>query len=740
MASLVTEILANSGSLEKDDLGTRLRKLTSSVDEIKSEVYDAVKKKYVEFQPSLDTALELENKVNQVSSEVNALNDQIQNEIKMDLNMSTSDLQDITLSHAKTKAKIQVLSTLCKIHDGLQLFKSSLTSQDYKAAADNLECLKSDLYSLIGENQCEFEIVKAIRTELTVHQETLLHTLGENWKQVVSWKSPKMELQISHDDLLQDMVVAMHKVGILNGKIQTFGKHLLEHVFLPIVTNPSVQCVTTGKSKTTKITFKKVNSDDSYVQPQKVYQEILKVLRGLEGALLEIKITIGEDEQRSLMSILGMSIWKDLSDLLIKECLVKSIPTTNAQLTGYNSVITATEEFEKSLAKLGFVSDDVTPLLSYAKDVNIHFANKKCRDILVESRNLMKQDLHNTVIVGVVEDECNNQGGQQHISGKDKNLHGEEMRKNYVSPGTFQFPQCRISITTQQLVNLAYETLFEATQSSQQCATQLFQTTRSMFELYCAVIPTYHKDSLAKFPQLSALHHNNCMYIAHHLLTLGHQYRDQLPPPLCQGSATFVDEIPQFRHLATDCFMEQMRTQRNQVIEYLNGAGNMDQVSSGENYKTTERSFKQVLHQLVHLHAVWSHVLPSSVFIKVMGTLVNTVFQHIVDKIVALEDISTDDANQLLALMTMLLEKVPETLQPENTQVVVVEAMVIPHWVTYKELMFILEASLQNIVDRWVDGKGPLAMVFQPNEVKGLIRALFKNTDRRANALAKIRL
>ena len=30
---------------------------------------------------------------------------------------------------------------------------------------------------------------------------------------------------------------------------------------------------------------------------------------------------------------------------------------------------------------------------------------------------------------------------------------------------------------------------------------------------------------------------------------------------------------------------------------------------------------------------------------------------------------------------------------------------VVPHWIRYKELIAILEASLQDIVDGWADGK-----------------------------------
>ena len=55
-----------------------------------------------------------------------------------------------------------------------------------------------------------------------------------------------------------------------------------------------------------------------------------------------------------------------------------------------------------------------------------------------------------------------------------------------------------------------------------------------------------------------------------------------------------------------------------------------------------------------------------------------------------------------------------------------------------KELAFVLNASQLDIVKRWDSGKGELTKQFSAGEVKHLIRALFRNTDRRANTLAKI--
>ena len=63
----------------------------------------------------------------------------------------------------------------------------------------------------------------------------------------------------------------------------------------------------------------------------------------------------------------------------------------------------------------------------------------------------------------------------------------------------------------------------------------------------------------------------------------------------------------------------------------------------------------------------------------------------------------------------------------------------VPKWLRFKELINVLNASLLEISDRWAEGKGPLAVEFSPNEMKQLIRALFQNTERRANILSKIK-
>lgn len=62
-------------------------------------------------------------------------------------------------------------------------------------------------------------------------------------------------------------------------------------------------------------------------------------------------------------------------------------------------MIESTEEFEKALKEMQFLKEDTTALLKYACNVDSHFANKKCQDVIMAARNLMTSEIHNTVKV-----------------------------------------------------------------------------------------------------------------------------------------------------------------------------------------------------------------------------------------------------------------------------------------------------------------------------------------------------
>jgi protein transport protein DSL1/ZW10 len=160
---------------------------------------------------------------------------------------------------------------------------------------------------------------------------------------------------------------------------------------------------------------------------------------------------------------------------------------------------------------------------------------------------------------------------------------------------------------------------------------------------------------------------------------------------------------------------------------------------------------RQCLRQLEVLKNVWQIILPTQLYNKSMGTLLNEFCGDIIKRICSLEDISSDVANGLVDLIGTIVEKAPSIfevsylrglrsvfLTDKFMQDPLQVSIHVKLWTKLSQLRMILGASLIQITEQWSEGKGPLTLNYKAEDVKNLIRALFQNTDRRANALASI--
>nr|XP_055162382.1 centromere/kinetochore protein zw10 homolog isoform X2 [Nyctereutes procyonoides] len=734
MASFVTEVLAHSGRLEKEDLGTRISRLTRRVEEIK---------------------------------------------VRRDLHVSTAEFTDLKQQLERDSVVLSLLKQLQQFSAAIEEYNCALTEKKYVTAAQCLEeaqkCLK-----LLKSRKCfDLKVLKSLSMELTIQKQNILYHLGEEWQKLIVWKFPPSKDTSNLESFLQtelhlcieqsqkeektpvppisSVLLAFSILEELQMKLKSFGQLLLKYILKPLASCPSLCAITERQPNIIIIRFESVMTDLEHPSPSEVFAKIKLVLEVLQKHLLDLPLdTDLENEKTSkiiLAEMLGDMIWEDLSECLIKNCLVYSIPTNSSKLQQYEKIIQSTEEFEKALKEMRFLKGDTTDLLKYARNINSHFANKKCQDVIVAARNLMTSEIHNTVKItpdykiSVPVLPCPEKDEKPQVQNMSKTQFNEVVNlepENTLDQHSFSLPTCRISESVKQLMELAYQTLVEATTSSDQCAVQLFYSVRNIFHLFHDVVPTYHKENLQTLPQLAAIHHNNCMYIAHHLLTLGHQFRSRLAPILCDGTATFVDLVPSFRRLGTECFLAQMRAQKGELLERLSSARNFSNMDDEENYSAASKAVRQVLHQLKRLGIVWQDVLPVNIYCKAMGTLLNTAISEIIGRITALEDISTEDGDRLYSLCKTVMDEGPHVFAPlseesKNTKYQEEVPVYVPKWMPFKELMMMLQASLQEIGDRWADGKGPLAAAFSSSEVKALIRALFQNTERRAAALAKIK-
>lgn len=63
------------------------------------------------------------------------------------------------------------------------------------------------------------------------------------------------------------------------------------------------------------------------------------------------------------------------------------------------------------------------------------------------------------------------------------------------------------------------------------------------------------------------------MYLAHHLLTLAHEYRDKFPKNLHKLNLTFSDQVTIFREVGSQYFLEHMKYQKNIIFDIIKDSG-----------------------------------------------------------------------------------------------------------------------------------------------------------------------
>lgn len=143
------------------------------------------------------------------------------------------------------------------------------------------------------------------------------------------------------------------------------------------------------------------------------------------------------------------------------------------------------------------------------------------------------------------------------------------------------------------------------------------------------------------------------------------------------------------------------------------------------------KPIRQCLRQMDLLKNVWQTILPSELYNDTMGRLIDSISLDMIKKVTNLEDISTTLSNSLVELIKTVDEKCQALFEADVSIL-----SVSPSWEKLMNLQFILDASLVDIQGAWKSER--LSKCFKADEVKRLIRALFQNTERRANCLQTI--
>lgn len=285
-----------------------------------------------------------------------------------------------------------------------------------------------------------------------------------------------------------------------------------------------------------------------------------------------------------------------------------------------------------------------TKLGAFADSLDQLYVEKRHCVLLNKARDLLMQnDYHNVVMVGVDVPDTNE-------SWEVDGMAVFKLQKSGVSDTAFKLMAlCRNAMDESIEQQVAPKDSPLATLPA-----MLYRSAREMLDLFRAIIPTSKGYEIKHVPRTAAVFHNDCVFLAHHCLTLGPEYKDKYPTvsdddvkgSFLRKHCLFVDMVPLFRDLAERSLGEMLHLQASQLAELVGQRITVfgDSLQSNElvtEWSEAETALTAGMYHLRHLQSAWLPVLSADILGRSMWYLGDVVFTLFLDQIASAKDIST---------------------------------------------------------------------------------------------------
>ncbi|ORY64675.1 hypothetical protein LY90DRAFT_668060 [Neocallimastix californiae] len=502
---------------------------------------------------------------------------------------------------------------------------------------------------------------------------------------------------------VKDIFEVLEIIDVVDEDVPILVNHILEKFIKSIVENPKQELSYTNNESHAIITFQKPtlkNNNEELSSLAKLYLMVEKVIKFLE--LLKKSVYVENDNKcRGFIKIVQKYIWPKVWCILKKD-FESIIPDNFDDLKKFSEINEKLLSYENQLFDLEIIPSTSNDISNFLKNIKYHYFKKNKNEFLQMVRDVLQNNDQNTV---EVKDELERGGFNMFGDKKIKFNIKENKEKSEMDDNSFKLPTCHISVQTQTIVEIAYQKMNEAVESDELNAIEAFYNVRDLFVLFRAITPIYHQDSIEFIPSRAMLFYNDCVYIAHHLLTLGHHYQNKLRPPL-DSTATFIDMVPAYRRLGQMYFKKQLRRQRNKLLNNLKQINGFENLSDDNKLENTESIFRNIIYQLDNLSKDWKIILANEVYLQVIGLLFNSLLEDILNEVLNIKSISNNEIHQLKYLLSLLVIHSKEWFTftiGSGKEKITKQAPILKYvelWEKFQQLFNVLEISIHQILER----------------------------------------
>ncbi|OWA50714.1 putative Centromere/kinetochore protein zw10-like protein [Hypsibius exemplaris] len=639
-----------------------------------------------------------------------------------------SEAAQIALSEAtETHRILSILRDVCRALEGLKAgfgLASSL-EKDAKILID----LRKTLKDFGREERCGLKVVSSLKAQRTELQSALAVRVEQDWKELIDVTAAGIHLlnDVSFSSRLKDLIAASKNLQIFSTITKDLADRIFRQVVAPVANGKAGFVILEGE----EISLQVIN------QPDVFPLEISAVTRLSEIRLcfLFLKRNVFKMDAETngeLAGALGRAMEAELVEAVQRNCIEDSLPADFAEFQAVKvDIVKGVAELKAVLAELNCMNPVGGNWEVDVGSLETVYAAKSGRELLIRSRHLLMSErdfLTPHKIASLAKSPAD--------EGDDFAL--------------FQLQDMSVSTCVVTIMDHGRQLLERA--SSAASLRSLVTAVYNSSSMLLDIVPYSFQQKLISIPSAGVLFFTSCMYTSYQLHICNRIVQRCVASSGAldlsddtNWNVSFLDLIIRLRSKAFEVLNAVSEFFAKEVLDVINDgqttlvSGLMTKLAQSQLKNLLDQSaLKRGLDVVNKLAACWREILPPIVFQQTIGVLVDRILVDSTNRVVSVEDINASDSTKLCENFRWLLAQAAESLKFGDASAETAPFKHVSSWMRFSEIIFILDASMSQIGERWADGNGPLAEHLSPDELKKMIRGLFENNDRRAKLLACI--
>lgn len=668
-------------NVNKND--TFLATLNHDIEKVKEEIVaklDSIPNSNQIIKEGFEESSVLSTKLNEQLGDCHQYLDSIEHGLLSDLQRINAAYKKILEKDDELRRISKLLKKLEAVHKEIKLSKELMVKRQYETVLSHIEeatKLRLKLLEEINTASVKIqtssaiedikEVLKAVKVELTVQKEQFIYDLKDTFKSHIKVSNNgSTSLRVSllkcfstrseYDSFIRTLLVVNELDHILTDISILLTKNILE----PLLQNKIYNVSSTAESNNC---FKIELSSANFSSTIDIFEMLKKFFMFLKEAFI-----MAETESfasSTIISSLGRLWYHTITTKMIELYLIPSMPKKREQLSQYKATLKKSQDLTDVLEELGYIHrSESAPLAvaEFSSNIHFHFTTRLCKDYVIRAKDIICQELHNYVRISKIVDQN----------------------------GTMQFPACEVSKSTDQFVELITE-IFQEANNWPSNADMFYKTIYDICELYLDISVIRHRKYLVNLPQICAVFHNCCIYLAYRIQKIANENRSRLSSDVFEKLYSLV---PLFKEMGRETFMQQLYQQRRVLIDFLQDPyllrllANHANDENSHDLSAFDKAIKQCLVHLQNLSQMWGPILPATTFNKIMGLLVSYFIDEVIHRITTLEDISVDAASVFVRKIDEIAEKAQTFFEEKSKSMYNVK-----NWNKMEELRFLLKVS-----------------------------------------------